>query len=108
VKKSEKPRFYGQNKLPFYYPALKSLGSLSHMAACRSSLENIGKMNLIPVLNKTSPQAHMVLELGMFVVPKKLLKFVVHSFQRFFLKKSYFSSHKVPKLESTSFWFQGI
>jgi hypothetical protein len=40
VKKSEKPRFYGQNKLYFENPALQPLGSFSHMAACRSSLEN--------------------------------------------------------------------
>jgi hypothetical protein len=40
VKKSEKPRFYGQNKLFFENHALQSLGSFSHMAACRSSLEN--------------------------------------------------------------------
>jgi hypothetical protein len=40
VKKCEKPRFYGQNKLFFENPALQPLGSFSHMAACRSSLEN--------------------------------------------------------------------
>jgi hypothetical protein len=40
VKKSEKPRFYGQNKLFFENPALQPLGRFSHMAACRSSLEN--------------------------------------------------------------------
>jgi hypothetical protein len=40
VKKSEKPRFYGQNKLFFENPDLQPLGSFSHMAACRSSLEN--------------------------------------------------------------------
>jgi hypothetical protein len=40
VKKSEKPRFNGQNKLFFENPALQSLGSFSHMTACRSSLEN--------------------------------------------------------------------
>jgi hypothetical protein len=40
VKKCEKPRFYGQNKLFFENLALQSLGSFSHMAACRSSLEN--------------------------------------------------------------------
>jgi hypothetical protein len=40
VKKSEKPRFYGQNKLFFENPAFQPLGSFSHMAACRSSLEN--------------------------------------------------------------------
>jgi hypothetical protein len=40
VKKGEKPRFYGQNKLFFENPALQPLGSFSHMAACRSSSEN--------------------------------------------------------------------
>jgi hypothetical protein len=40
VKKSEKPRFYGQNKLFFENPALQPLGSFSHMAPCRSSLGN--------------------------------------------------------------------
>jgi hypothetical protein len=28
------------------------LGNFSHMVACRSSLENIGKMSLIPVFDK--------------------------------------------------------
>jgi hypothetical protein len=40
VKKSEKPRFYGQNKLFFEHPTLQPLGSFSHMAARRSCLEN--------------------------------------------------------------------
>jgi hypothetical protein len=40
VKRSEKPKFYRQNKLFFENPALQPLGSFSHMAACRSSLEN--------------------------------------------------------------------
>jgi hypothetical protein len=38
--KSENPRFYGQNKLFFENLALQPLGSFSHMATCRSSLEN--------------------------------------------------------------------
>jgi hypothetical protein len=40
VKKSEKPKFYGQNKLFLENLALQPLGNFSHMAACRSSLEN--------------------------------------------------------------------
>jgi hypothetical protein len=40
MKKGEKPRFYGQNKLLFENPALQPSGSFSHMAECRSSLEN--------------------------------------------------------------------
>jgi hypothetical protein len=67
-KESEKPRFYGQNKLFFENDALQPLGSFSHMAACRSSLENIGKMSLIPIFNKNSPRAHTESELGVLGV----------------------------------------
>jgi hypothetical protein len=82
VKKSENPRFYGQNKLFFEIPALQPLGSFSHMAACRSSLENTGKMSLIPVFNKNSPRAHTELDLDVLGVHGKLVKYVVHSFKR--------------------------
>jgi hypothetical protein len=82
VKKSEKPRFYGQNKLFFENPALQPLGSFSHMAACRSSLENIGKMSLILVFNKNSSRAHMESELGILSVHRNLVKYVFHSFKR--------------------------
>jgi hypothetical protein len=82
VKKNEKPRFYGQNKLFFENPALQPLGSCSHMAACRSSSKNTGKLNLIPVLNKNPPRAHTKLELGVLGVHGKLVKYVVHSSKR--------------------------
>jgi hypothetical protein len=36
-------------------------------------------MNLIPVLNKTSPRAHMKFELDVLGVLGKLVKYVVHS-----------------------------
>jgi hypothetical protein len=36
------------------------------------------KMNLVPILNKTSPRAHMESELEVFGVPKELVKYVVH------------------------------
>jgi hypothetical protein len=68
VKKCEKTRFYRQNKLFFENPALQPLGSFSHMAACRSSLENIGKMSLILVFNKNLPRAHMEFELDVLGV----------------------------------------
>jgi hypothetical protein len=35
-------------------------------------------MNLIPILNITSPRAHMESELDVFGVPGKLVKYVVH------------------------------
>jgi hypothetical protein len=82
VKKSEKPRFYGQNKLFFENPALQPLGSFSHMAACRSSSENTGKINLILVFNKNSPRVHMESELDVLGVHGKLVKYVVHSSKR--------------------------
>jgi hypothetical protein len=82
VKKSEKPRFYGQIKLFFENPALQSLGSFSHMAACRSCLENTRKMSLILVFNKNSPRAHTESELDVLGVHGKLVKYVVHSFKR--------------------------
>jgi hypothetical protein len=52
------------------------------MAACRSSSENIGKMSLIPVLNKTSPRDHTESELDVLGVPGKLVEYIVHSFKR--------------------------
>jgi hypothetical protein len=49
------------------------------MAACRSSSKNTGKMNLILVFNKNSPQAHTELELDVLSVHRKLVRYVVHS-----------------------------
>jgi hypothetical protein len=64
-------------------------------------------MNLIPVLNKTSPLAHTESELDVLGVPGKLVKYVVHSSKNI-LNFFYFSSHKLPKQQSTTFWSQGI
>jgi hypothetical protein len=96
VKKSEKLRFYGQNKLFFENPALQPLGSFSHMAACRSFLENIGKMSLILDFNKNSPRAHTELELDVLGVHGKLVKYGVHSSKRKKLKKNIFLHTSCP------------
>jgi hypothetical protein len=53
-------------------------------------LKKYRKMNLIPVLNKTSPRAHMELEWDVLGVSKKLVKYVVHSSKRKIWKKLYF------------------
>jgi hypothetical protein len=82
VKRSEKPRFYGQNKLFFEHPAFQPLGNFNHMAACRSSLENTGKWSFIPVFNKNSPQVHTELEFDVLGVHGKLVKYVVHFSKR--------------------------
>jgi hypothetical protein len=65
-------------------------------------------MKKILVLNKTSPWAHIKTKFNMFGVAKKLVKYVVHLSNLFIYKNSYFSSHKLPKLQWTSFWSQGI
>jgi hypothetical protein len=59
-----------------------SLGSFRHMATCRSSSKNTGKMNLIPIFNKTSPHAHMELELNVLGVLKMLMGYIVHLSKR--------------------------
>jgi hypothetical protein len=78
------------------------------MAACMSSSENTGKMSLIPIFNKNSPRAHMELELDVLGVHRKLMKYVVNSSKRKIWNLFFFSSHKLPKQQSTSFWSQGI
>jgi hypothetical protein len=35
-------------------------------------------MSLISIFNKTSPQAHAESEFGVFGVPEKLVKYVIH------------------------------
>jgi hypothetical protein len=57
------------------------------MAAYRSSSKNTGKMNLLLVLNKTSPRAHTELELDMLGVSGKLVKYVVYLSKRKNFKK---------------------
>jgi hypothetical protein len=94
--KNEKSRFYGQNKLFFENPALQPLGSFSHMAACRSSLENTRKMSLIPIFNKNSPRTHMVSELDVLGVHGKLVKYVAHSSKRKSWKKIIFLHTSCP------------
>jgi hypothetical protein len=66
------------------------------MAACRNSLENTGKMSLIPVFNKNSPRAHIESELDVLEVQRKLVKYVVHSFRRKNWKKIIFLHTSCP------------
>jgi hypothetical protein len=106
-KKSENQDFMDKTNYFLRNPALQPLGSFSHMAACRSSLENTWKMSLILVFNKNSPRAHTDSELGALGVHGKLLKYVVHLSKRKNWK-NYFSSQKLPKQQSTNFWSQGI
>jgi hypothetical protein len=63
------------------------------MAACRSSLENTGKMSLIPVFNKNLPRAHTESELGVLGIHGKLVKYVVHSSKRKIEKYIFFFTH---------------
>jgi hypothetical protein len=65
-------------------------------------------MSLLPVFNKTSPRAHTESELDVLGIHGKLVKYVVYLSKRkeLIFKKN--SSHKLPKLQSTNFWSQGI
>jgi hypothetical protein len=74
--------FMGKTNYFFENPTLQPLGSFSHMAACRSSLENTGKMSLIPVFNKSSPRAHTESELDVLGVFGKFVKYVVQASKR--------------------------
>jgi hypothetical protein len=82
VKKVKNQDFMGKTNFFFENPALQPLGSFSHMVACRSSLENTGKMNLILVFNKKSPRAHTESELDVLSVHGKLVKYVVYLSKR--------------------------
>ena len=104
MKKSKRPRFYEQYKLFFKHHVFQPLGSICHMAACRSFSESIGKMSLILVFNKFSPWAHTELELDVLTAFEICSSLV----QKKKLKKNYFSSHKLPKQQFTNFWSQGI
>jgi hypothetical protein len=77
------------------------------MAECKSSSENTVKMSLIPVFNKNLPWAHTESELDVLGVHGKHLK-CCSLIQKKKLKKIDFSSHKLSKQQSTSFWSQGI
>jgi hypothetical protein len=116
VKKSEKPRFYGQNKLIFENPAFQPLGSFSHMAACRSSSENTLKNELNTCFQQKFATgsygvrigrawcSRIACEICSSLVQKKKLKknyFSLHKLPK--LKKNYFSLHKLPKQQSTRF-----
>jgi hypothetical protein len=65
-------------------------------------------MSLIPVFNKNSPWAYTESKLDVLGVHRKLVKYVVYLSKRKIWKKNYFSSHKLPKQQSTNFWSQGI
>ena len=83
VKKSEKPIFYGQNKLLSQHHGLQNSGSFTHMVTCRCSPRTSnGKMNLNLILRKTSPRACTELEFDVFGIPEKLVKYVVHLSKR--------------------------
>jgi hypothetical protein len=81
------------------------------MAAYRCSSENTGKFSLTLVFNKNLPRAHMESEFDVLGIHGKHVKYVVHLSKRNKLKKiekNNFSSHKLPKHQSISFWSKGI
>jgi hypothetical protein len=95
-KKSEKKwrtKILWAKQTIFWEPCPLALGQFQ---ACRSSLENTGKMSLIPVFNKNSPQAHTDSELDVLGVHGKLVKYAVHSSKRKKWKKNIFLHTSCP------------
>jgi hypothetical protein len=85
----------------FLAPSPLPLDSFNHMHACRSSSKNTWKMN------QTSPQAHKV---GIWRAwySRKACEICTSLVQLKDLKKLYFSSHKLPKVQWTDFWLHGV
>ena len=77
------------------------------MAAFRSSLKIIEKLNLQPVSNIELFPIHAELELGVLGIARKLVKDVIYLWWYNF-GKIIFSSYKLPKQQTTTFEFQGI
>jgi hypothetical protein len=75
-------------------------------ATHRSSSKITKKINIfkIYIMNKNSPQAHLESELDVLGAAGKFAKYV--ALEKF--EKEYFSSHMVPKHQTTSYWSQGI
>jgi hypothetical protein len=92
-KKVKNQDFMGKTK---YFLRTLPLGSFSHMAACRSSLENTWKVSLILVFNKNSPRAHTESDLGVLGVHGKLVKYVVYSCKRKNWEKFIFLHRSCP------------
>jgi hypothetical protein len=92
----------------FLAPCPSTLGQFSHIAACHSSSENTRQMNLKPILNKTSPWAHMESELDILGVSGKLVKYVVHLSKRKNWKKNIFLHTSCPNSNRLVSWSQGI
>jgi hypothetical protein len=78
VKKVKTQDFMGKTIFFLITLPFSHMSNFIHMAACRSSSKNTRKMNVKPILNKTSPRAHTELEFDVLGVPRKLVKYVVH------------------------------
>jgi hypothetical protein len=66
------------------------------------------KMSLIPIFNKTYTTSSYGVGIGRAWYSRKACEICSSLVQKKKLKKIYFSSHKLPKQQSTSSWSQGI
>jgi hypothetical protein len=108
LEKSEKLRFCRQNKLLFKHPALQPLGSFSHMATCRSSLENTKRIKLTTLFEQKFIIGSYGVGIGCAWCCQKACEICNSLVQKTKLKKIHFSTHRLPKQQTTSFWSQGI
>jgi hypothetical protein len=92
----------------FLAPALQPLGNFSHMATCRSSSRKYNKNELNIHFEQNFTMGSYKVSVGRTWCSRKACEICSSLVQKKRLKKNYFSSHKLPKQHSTSFWSQGI
>jgi hypothetical protein len=78
------------------------------MAACRRSLENTGKNELDNRFEQNFTTDSYKVGIGRAWCSRKACEICSSLVQKKILKNKYFSLHKLPKLQLTSFWSQGI
>jgi hypothetical protein len=64
-------------KQTFFFAPFSPLGGFRYVVAYKNSSKNLGKMNLLPILNKNSPQTLVDSKLDVPGVVRKLVKYVV-------------------------------
>jgi hypothetical protein len=76
----------GRTNYSSLHPTLQPFGNFTHMVACWSSSKNMRNMSSELVFNKKSPEAHTKSDFDVLGVHGKLVKYVVPSTKRKYLK----------------------
>jgi hypothetical protein len=107
-KKEWKTKMLWSKQTFFWKPCPSALGSFSHMAACRSSLENTLKNELNTCFQQKFAMGSYGVGIGRAWCSWKACEICSSHVLKEKLKEKKKSSHKLPKQQSTSFLSQGI